>query len=54
MEAHEARFAYQANLMLDTIEGKPSQMATLEEARTSLRIALAAKQSDLEKRIITL
>jgi predicted dehydrogenase len=54
MEAHEARFAYQANLMLDTIEGKPSHMTTLEEARTSLRVALAAKQSDREKRIIKL
>lgn len=54
MEAHEARFALQANLMLDTIEGKPSHMATLEEARLNLMIALAAKQSDREKRIIRL
>ncbi len=54
MEAHEARFSLQANRMLDVIEGTPSQMATLEEARANLRVALAAKQSDREKRIIRL
>jgi predicted dehydrogenase len=54
MEAHEARFALQANLMLDTIEGKPSHMTTLEEAHLNLKVALAAKQSDTEKRIIRL
>jgi predicted dehydrogenase len=54
LEAHEARFALQANLMLDTIDGKPSHMATLEEAFLNLKVALAAKQSDCEKRIIRL
>jgi hypothetical protein len=52
LEAHEARFALQANLMLDTIEGKPSHMATLGEAFLNLKVALAAKQSDREKRIV--
>ena len=32
----------------------PSHMTTLEEARTNLRVALAAKQSDREKRIVRL
>jgi hypothetical protein len=54
MEAHEARFALQAGLMLDTIDGKPCHMTTLEDARDNLRVALAAKQSDREKRIIRL
>ena len=52
MEAHEKRFQLQANMMLDTLEGKPDHMATLEEARTNLRVALAAKESFLTKRII--
>lgn len=53
-EAHQARFKLQANAMLDAIEGKPCWLATLDEARDNLRIALAAKQSWLEKRIISL
>lgn len=53
-EAHQARFKMQANAMLDAIEGKPCWLATLDEARDNLRIALAAKQSWLEKRIIQL
>lgn len=52
MEAHEARFALQAKMMLDLLEGKPSHLSTLEEARLTLKVALAAKQSDREKRII--
>ncbi len=53
-EAHQARFRLQADAMLDAIEGKPCWLATLDEARDNLRIALAAKQSWLEKRIISL
>jgi predicted dehydrogenase len=53
-EAHQARFKLQANAMLDAIEGKPCWLATLDEARDNLRVALAAKQSWLEKRIIRL
>jgi 1,5-anhydro-D-fructose reductase (1,5-anhydro-D-mannitol-forming) len=53
-EAHQARFRMQADAMLDALEGKPCWLATLEDARENLRIALAAKQSWLEKRIISL
>jgi len=53
-EAHQARFRLQADAMLDAIEGKPCWLATLDEARDNLRIALAAKQSWLEKRIVSL
>ncbi len=52
MEAHQARFALQANAMLDALEGKPDDLATLEEARLNLALALAAKRSWLERRII--
>lgn len=52
MEAHQARFAVQANAMLDALEGKPCDLATLEDAHQNLIIALAAKQSWIEKRII--
>ena len=54
VEAHQARFKMQANAMLDAIEGKPCWLATLDEARDNLRVALAAKQSWREKRIIGL
>jgi predicted dehydrogenase len=53
-EAHQARFTLQANAMLDALDGKPCWLATLEEARDNLRVALAAKQSWLEKRIVRL
>ncbi|RYE10724.1 MAG: Gfo/Idh/MocA family oxidoreductase [Hyphomicrobiales bacterium] len=53
-EAHQARFKLQADAMLDAIEGKPCWLATLDEARDNLRVALAAKQSWTEKRIISL
>ena len=54
VEAHQARFRLQANAMLDALEGKPCWLATLDEARDNLRVALAAKQSWLEKRIVSL
>lgn len=53
-EAHQARFRLQADAMLDAIEGKPCWLATLEDARDNLRVALAAKQSWIDKRIIAL
>ncbi len=54
MEAHEERFAMQANLMLDAAAGKPCHLATLEEARDNLRVALGAKESYQTKKIIQL
>jgi predicted dehydrogenase len=53
-ESHQARFRMQADAMLDALEGKPCWLATLDDARENLKIALAAKQSWLEKRIISL
>ncbi|MEM7445926.1 MAG: Gfo/Idh/MocA family oxidoreductase [Pseudomonadota bacterium] len=53
-EAHQARFTMQANAMLDAIEGKPDILATLDDARTNLMVALAAKRSWQERRFIDL
>jgi predicted dehydrogenase len=53
-EAHQARFRLQADAMLDAIEGKPCWLATLDDARDNLRVALGAKQSWDEKRIVPL
>jgi predicted dehydrogenase len=53
-EAHQARFAIQANCMLDALEGQECHLATLDEAYLNLRLALAAKQSWDERRIIEL
>jgi predicted dehydrogenase len=53
-EAHEARFRGQADMFLDILEGKPGTLTTLEEARESLRVALAAKESYATKRIVQL
>lgn len=52
--AHQARFTIQANAMLDALEGKPCPLATLEDARTNLMVALAAKRSWQERRIIAI
>ncbi len=54
MAAHEARFALQAAMFLDAVEGKPCHLTTLDEARANLRVALAAKESYETKRIISL
>ena len=54
MAAHQARFTLQANAMLDAIDGKPDFLATLDEARTNLSVALAAKRSWRERRFIDL
>ncbi len=51
-EAHESRFVFQANAMLDLLEGKPCPLATLEEAARGLRVALAVKQAGREKRTV--
>lgn len=53
-EAHQARFTLQANAMLDALEGKPCHLATLEDARQSLKIALAAKTSWQDRTIVSL
>ncbi|MGJ8529865.1 Gfo/Idh/MocA family protein [Maritalea sp.] len=54
MEAHQARFAMQANYMMDALEGGQCHLATLEDAYLNLRLALAAKQSWDERKIIEL
>lgn len=54
MDVHENRFAKQANMFMDAIEGGSAPLATLQEARENLRIALAAKKSYREKRIVPL
>jgi predicted dehydrogenase len=53
-EAHQARFTLQANAMLDAIAGKPCHLATLEDARQNLMIALAAKASWRDRIIVSL
>lgn len=53
-EAHQARFAIQANAMLDALEGKPCHLATLEEARLNLMVALGAKRSWTDRTIVSL
>lgn len=53
-EAHQARFAIQANAMLDALEGKPCHLATLDEARLNLMVALGAKRSWTERTIVSL
>ena len=54
MEAHEARFRFQADMFMDAVDGQPDHLATLEDARDNLRVALAAKESYETKRIIQL
>lgn len=53
-EAHQARFTIQANAMLDALEGRPCHLATLEEARQNLQIALAAKRSWQDRVIVSI
>ena len=52
MEIHQNNFALQAVSMLDGLEGKQCQLATLEDARYNLKVALAAKKSWIDKKII--
>jgi predicted dehydrogenase len=54
MEVHQNNFALQANSMLDGLEGKHCELTTLQEARYNLKVALAAKQSWTEKKIISI
>jgi predicted dehydrogenase len=54
MEIHQNNFSLQANAMLDGLEGKICEAATLQEARLNLQVALAAKQSCNEKKIISI
>jgi len=55
MEIHESMFAVQAGAYLDIVEGKPSlPLATLEDARQSLRVCLAALESGQTKRTVEL
>lgn len=54
IETHQERFAMQANALLDALDGKPCELATLDEARLNLKVALAAKESWLEKRIVAI
>lgn len=51
---HQDRFRKQAAMFLDALDGEPCHLTTLEEARESLRVALAAKESWKTKRIIHL
>ncbi|MGV3650279.1 MAG: Gfo/Idh/MocA family protein [Devosia sp.] len=53
-EAHQARFTLEANAMLDALAGRPCSLATLAEARESLRIALGAKASWDNRIIVSL
>ena len=54
MEAHQARFTLQAEAMLDALDGVVDPLATLQDARVNLRLALAAKRSWIERRFIEL
>ena len=53
-DIHENRFAAQANLFLDTVEGRDTMLTTLDEAIENLRVALAAKRSYAEGTLVTL
>jgi len=54
MEAHQARFALQAEAMLDALDNVADPLATLQDARINLALALAAKRSWIERRFIEL
>ena len=54
VEAHEARFRFQADAFMDILDGKPDSLTTIGEARENLRLALAAKESYRTRRIIPL
>ena len=54
MEVHQNNFLLQAVSILDGLEGKECDLATLEEAKLNLKIVFAAKQSWLEKKIISI
>ena len=54
MEVHQHNFSLQASSMLDGLEGKLCEAATLQEAKLNLQVALAAKKSWDEKKIISI
>ncbi len=54
MEVHQNNFLLQANRILDGLDGKECDLATLEEAKLNLKVVFAAKQSWLEKKIISI
>ena len=54
MEVHQNNFLLQANRILDGLEGKECDLASLDEAKLNLKVVFAAKQSWLEKKIITI
>ena len=54
MEVHQNNFLLQANRILDGLEGKECDLATLEQAKLNLQVVFAAKQSWLEKKIISI
>jgi 1,5-anhydro-D-fructose reductase (1,5-anhydro-D-mannitol-forming) len=54
LEAHQETFLLQANRILDGLEGKECDLATLEEAKLNLKVVFAAKQSWQEKKIISI
>jgi len=53
-DAHQARFERQAVLMLDHLDGAPCHLCTVDEAAHVLEVALAAKQSWRERRVMAL
>ena len=54
MEVHQNNFLLQAERILDGLEGKECDLATLEEAKLNLKVVFAAKQSWQEKKIISI
>ena len=54
MEVHQNNFLLQAEKILDGLEGKECDLATLEEAKLNLKVVFAAKQSWQEKKIISI
>ena len=53
MEVHQNNFLLQAERILNGLEGKECDLATLEEAKLNLKVVFAAKQSWQEKKIIS-
>lgn len=51
-QSHQSRFEKQAELLLDVLDGKDCHLCTVEEAWQNLQVALAAKTSWRERRIV--
>ena len=54
MEVHQNNFLLQAERILDGLDGKECDLATLEEAKLNLKVVFAAKQSWQEKKIVSI